>query len=258
MVKAFHKKSLVGYGNNPNKASSSSISQEFNHNANFKLMQTKIPKHIRVLLYFYQNTLKGESSTAFGSFTANADTSFRKHISILQSVYSIHIQSHWVCNPHTHSRYKEYTLAPSSIHTTQQILAKFGLLGCEVNQYTSPKNHKTKVRKLCGNLPLLLSCFLLCKILSFSPLKALNYGHLYGKNRWINIQQPYVILFIMDRGYISKSHEDLQLPNETKEAKQIKSQTKHKPSKPKRQRNNNRKLSSKKHTYKFEEACYRV
>ncbi len=128
MDKTLHQKSLVGYGNNPNKASSLSKAEETNHKANFKPKQAKISKQIRVLRYVYQNTLKGEPSTAYGSFTANGDTSFRTHISVLQNAYPIHIQSHWVCNPHTHSRYKEYTLAPSSIHTTEQILADFGLL----------------------------------------------------------------------------------------------------------------------------------
>ena len=99
MVKTLHQNSLVGYGNNPDKASSLSNAEENNHKANFKSKQVKIPKQIRVLLYVYQNTLKGEPSTAFGSFTANGDTSFRTHISVLKSVYPIHIHSHWVCNP---------------------------------------------------------------------------------------------------------------------------------------------------------------
>ena len=65
----------------------------------------------------------------------------------------------------------------------------------------------------------------------------------------------------MFRGYIDRSHDDLRLLNEreeTKETQQAKSRTKQKPNKSKRQRTNNRKHSSKKHTYRFEGACYKV
>ncbi len=65
----------------------------------------------------------------------------------------------------------------------------------------------------------------------------------------------------MFRGCIDRSHEDLQLINEREEAKAIqpaKGRAKQQASKPKRQRTNNRKHSSKKHTYTFEGAYYEV
>lgn len=88
----------------------------------------RIPKRIKVLHWLYQQTLEKKPATTLASVHANADTSFRTHISKIQKLHGIHICSNWVSNPHTHTSYKEYMLSQNSMLKTQEILARYGLL----------------------------------------------------------------------------------------------------------------------------------
>ena len=79
----------------------------------------------QVLQWIYNRTKKGLRTSAFGSFKANRDTSFRTHISVLGHSHNLEIPREYVKNPNTGMTYKEYWLSEEDILKVEKILKTY-------------------------------------------------------------------------------------------------------------------------------------
>jgi hypothetical protein len=84
-----------------------------------------LTKGQKVLQWIYSRTKKGLRASAFGSFKANRDTSFRTHISVLGHSHNLEIPREYVKNPNTGMTYKEYWLSEEDILKVEKILKTY-------------------------------------------------------------------------------------------------------------------------------------
>jgi len=81
-----------------------------------------LTKALLVLRWIYTSTTKGQTTSAYGSFNANDDTSFRTHVSDLSADYELEIPRKYVTNTATGIRYKEYWLSDADVVKVEKIL----------------------------------------------------------------------------------------------------------------------------------------
>ena len=76
----------------------------------------------KVLVWLYERTIKGMTTSAWESFKANYDTSFRTHVSVLSHEHGLEIPREYVTNTHTGSRHKRYWLSNDDLVKVRKIL----------------------------------------------------------------------------------------------------------------------------------------
>jgi len=81
-----------------------------------------LSKGLKVLGWIYDRTLKGKTSTAFGSFNYNKDTSFRTHVSVFCRQFGLEIPRKKVMGLRTW--HKEYWLSANDTIKVRKILNK--------------------------------------------------------------------------------------------------------------------------------------
>ena len=81
-----------------------------------------LTQELKVLAWLYERTINGKTTSAFESFRANFDTSFRTHVSILCNKYGLEIPREYITNDNSGSRYKQYWLSDTDIVKVEIIL----------------------------------------------------------------------------------------------------------------------------------------
>ena len=83
-------------------------------------------KRLAVLLWIYNLSINGNQSTAFQSFYANNDTSFRTRVSQIQGIDGIEISRAWV--KRNGKRFKQYWIDQTSLPKAEKTLKSHGLI----------------------------------------------------------------------------------------------------------------------------------
>jgi len=76
----------------------------------------------KVLAWLYERTIEGMTTSAWESFKANYDTSFRTHVSVLCRKHGLEIPREFVTNTATDSRHKCYWLSDVDLVKVRKIL----------------------------------------------------------------------------------------------------------------------------------------
>ena len=76
----------------------------------------------KVLAWLYERTIKRMTTSAFESFRANYDTSFRTHVSVLSHKHGLEIPREFVTDTATGSRHKRYWLSDADVVKVEKIL----------------------------------------------------------------------------------------------------------------------------------------